>query len=439
MSYHPVEIVEVRAWDRSVGALARGARRHYTFEYTPEEARAEVPLAPLLMRPKTPNRVFTFPSLSLETWWGLPPMVADSLPDEFGNALIDAWMAREGVHREEITPLDRLACLGSRGMGALEFIPDIGPGQLRPTAIDLSELVVAARAAVHGSLADEEQAEDALNHIVDVGTSAGGQRAKAIINIDEATMEIRSGHLPPEPGFEPWLLKFDGMGPDQQLSSTEAFGRIEYAYSLMARAAGITTASTKLLEEGGRAHFMSRRFDRRYGRKLHMQSLCALAGVDFRLRGTNDYAQYLACVEDLGLGDEAKTEALRRATFNIAAMNCDDHSKNFAFLLPQDSPWEIAPAFDLTFAYNPRVTWTSQHLMGVNGKFRGIVRDDLLVLADRFAVPRAASAIDSVLDAVDSWGQFAASAGLAAPQRDHIASHFPLDPLRPPRRRGGRP
>jgi len=392
------------------------------------------------MRPQPNNRIFTFPSLSLDTWLGLPPMLTDSLPDDFGNALIDAWMAREGVGRDQITALDRLAYLGSRGMGALEFVPDTGPRQTRPTAIDLSELVVAARAAVHGSLIDDSQASAALQQIINVGTSAGGQRAKAIFNLDPVTREIRSGHLPPAAGFEPWLLKFDGIGRDQQLGSTEVYGRIEYAYSIMAGAAGITVPKTDLLEESGRAHFMSRRFDRDAdGGKVHMQTLCAMAAVDFRLRGANDYAQYFACVDELGLSDDAKTEAFRRAVLNVAAMNCDDHSKNFAFLLPQGGQWQLAPAYDVTFAYNPRGVWTNQHLMGVDGRFAEISRADLLALADRFAIPRAASSINAVLDAVDSWPVFASAAGLTPKQTDVIGQQFPLAALRPARPRRSRP
>lgn len=436
MAYEPVRLVQVRAWGRDVGVVAPSTtRRGYVFEYEPAWGRSGADLAPILM-PRTPRGTFTFPDLDPETWRGLPPMIADSLPDAFGNALVDAWMAREGVAREQITSLDRLAYLGRRGMGALEYEPDTGPRHLRASAIDMSELVVAARAAVQGHLADDKHAQSALQQIIDVGTSAGGQRAKAIVNWNPTTQEIRSGHLPPPPGFEPWLLKFDGVGEDRQLGTSQVYGRIEYAYSLMADAAGITTAQTRLFEETGRAHFMSRRFDRTPdGRKVHLQSLCALSAVDYRLRGANDYAQLLACVERLGLGDDTRTEALRRAAFNVATMNCDDHSKNFAFLLPPDGGWSLSPAYDVTFAYNPAGEWNNQHLMAVNGKFMDITRDDLMALADRYAIPRAASTIDSVLDAVDSWSQFAAEAGLPTAHVDQIARHFRLTDLRPRRSR----
>jgi serine/threonine-protein kinase HipA len=301
----------------------------------------------------------------------------------------------------------------------------------------MSELVLAARAAVHGDLASNSSSSAALQQIIDVGTSAGGQRAKAIVNLNPDTSEIQSGHLPPSPGFEPWLLKFDGVGEDRQLGKSQVYGRIEYAYSLMANAAGITTARTRLLEENGRAHFMSRRFDRTPdGCKVHMQTLCALAGVDFRLRGANDYAQLLACAEQLGLSEEAKIEIFRRATLNVAAMNCDDHSKNFAFLLPSNGRWELAPAYDVTFAYNPHGEWNNQHLMAVNGRFSEITRADLMALADRFAIPRAASTITAVLDVVDSWPEFATHAGLSSPTIDTLGHHFPVAALRRRQRAG---
>jgi len=361
----------------------------------------------------------------------LPPLLADSLPDDFGNALIDAWMAREGVERARVTALDRLAYLGARGMGALEFVPDVGPGTRRPSAIDMSSLVVAARAAVSGTLLSDAEASSALQQIINVGTSAGGARAKAVLNVNDATGEIRSGQLPAPPGFGAWLLKFDGVGLDRQLGQSQAYGRIEYAYSLMAAAAGLSMPETRLLTEGGRAHFMAKRFDRTAdGGKMHMQTLCALAAIDFRLRGVNDYVQYLQAIDELNLGASAREQAFRRLVFNVAARNCDDHAKNFAFLLPADGAWELAPAYDVTFAYNPQGEWTYQHLMGVDGKFADLTRADLLNFADRRGILAAGSIIDEVIDAIDSWAQFAAQADLAPEHRDEVASQFPLAALR---------
>ncbi|MCL2594492.1 MAG: type II toxin-antitoxin system HipA family toxin [Promicromonosporaceae bacterium] len=430
MNYRPVEVVEVRAWGRSVGALARGDAGAYVFEYLPEWGRAGIELSPLLM-PAVPRRRYAFPALSKGTWHGLPPLLADSLPDDFGNALIDAWMAREGVERARVTALDRLAYLGARGMGALEFVPDVGPGTRRPSAIDMSSLVVAARAAVSGTLLSDAEASSALQQIINVGTSAGGARAKAVLNVNDATGEIRSGQLPAPPGFGAWLLKFDGVGLDRQLGQSQAYGRIEYAYSLMAAAAGLSMPETRLLTEGGRAHFMAKRFDRTAdGGKMHMQTLCALAAIDFRLRGVNDYVQYLQAIDELNLGASAREQAFRRLVFNVAARNCDDHAKNFAFLLPADGAWELAPAYDVTFAYNPQGEWTYQHLMGVDGKFADLTRADLLNFADRRGILAAGSIIDEVIDAIDSWAQFAAQADLAPEHRDEVASQFPLAALR---------
>jgi serine/threonine-protein kinase HipA len=334
-------------------------------------------------------------------------------------------MSRHGVAVDHITPLDRLGYLGVRGMGALEFVPDTGPNGPSPTAIDLSDLIVAARAAVHGSLLDDNEAQRSLQEIIDVGTSAGGARAKAILNINAETGEIRSGHLPPLSGYQPWLLKFDGVGVDRQLGSSQVYGRIEYAYSHMARAAGIHMAESQLLQENGRAHFISRRFDRdSHGNKVHMQTLCALYGVDYRLRNTNDYSQLMMCIRELGLGQEALVEGFRRAVFNVATMNRDDHAKNFAFLLPHEGAWQLSPAYDVTFAYNPQGVWTAHHQMGINGTFDNITRADLLRFADEHGVQAGGAIISDVLDAVASWPEFARHAGLTSSSIDEVSRHF---------------
>jgi serine/threonine-protein kinase HipA len=422
LAYAPVGIVEVRAWGRTVGALAPSSRRGaFAFEYDPAWVRSGLELAPVLM--PSSRTVFTFPGLSEETWQGLPPMIADSLPDRFGNAIVDAWLARNGIDRDSVTALDRLAYLGSRGMGALEFVPDREPRLPPPTALRLSDLVLSARRAVEGTLATEGESQAALRRIIDVGTSAGGARAKAIVNIDRQTDEVRSGHLAPEPGFEPWLLKFDGVGADDQLGPGQNYGRIEYAYSLMARAAGITMSETRLLEENGRAHFMTRRFDRMDGDiRLHLQTLCATDALDFNAIGVNDYAQYLARVA--ALAPAGLEQAYRRMVFNVAAANRDDHTKNFAFLMTERGEWSLAPAYDITHAANPESLWLRAHLMSVNGRFADIRRSDLLAVADRFAVPGAVSIFADVNAALDSWPEFAARAGLSDTQRVLVARDF---------------
>ncbi len=431
-AYRPVDLVEVRAWGETVGAVAPGARRGaYAFEYDPGWVRGGIQLAPALM--PLGRTVFSFPGLNDDTYQGLPPMLADALPDRFGNTLVDAWMARNGIPRESVTALDRLAYLGSRGMGSLEFVPEREPDLPPPTALDLSDLVVSARRAVEGTLATESESQAALRRIIDVGTSAGGARAKAIVNIDPATDEIRSGHLAPAPGFEPWLIKFDGVGVDSQLGPGREYGRVEYAYSLMVRAAGIEMSPTRLLQENGRAHFLTRRFDRMPdGTRLHLQSLCATDGLDFNAIGTNDYAQYFERVRSLA--PAGLEQAFRRMAFNVAAANCDDHTKNVAFLMTPSGEWSLAPAYDVTHAYNPDNRWLRQHLMAVDGRFSDITRADLVAVGERFDVPGMSAIFAEVNAALGSWPEFAASAGLDRLHADAVAADF--RPI-PPSPRGG--
>jgi serine/threonine-protein kinase HipA len=352
-------------------------------------------------------------------------MIADSLPDDFGNALTTAYLAREGVLPENITPLDRLAYLGNRGMGALEFHPMRGPLTRKSTAIEMSELVVAARSALTGEIATEVGTTKAIAHLIAVGTSAGGARAKAVVALNPATGELRSGQVPTDPGFEPWLLKLDGVNPGLDLGASGHYGRIEYAYSRMAAAAGITMTECRLLEEEGRAHFMTRRFDRTpRGDKIHVQSLCALAHLDFRQIGAHDYAQLFLQIEQFGLGADARAEAFRRMVFNVAAANCDDHAKSFSFLLPEGDPWQLSPAYDVTHAHAPGSEWTRQHLMAVNGNTVGINRDDVMSVADRFGVPGAAGIVEQVLAAVDEWPNQAADAGVPEEVAHGVAANI---------------
>jgi serine/threonine-protein kinase HipA len=372
-----------------------------------------VELAPTTMPTSGPQRTFIFPTLPPPTYHRLPSMLADSLPDDFGNALTTAYLANEGVPPSAITPLDRLAYLGSRGVGALEFHPLRGPRTRTTTAIELAELVGAARSALTGRTTSPDEITDALSHLIAVGTSAGGARAKAVVSLNPRTGELRSGQVRADPGFEHWLLKLDGVGADLDLGDTGNFGRIEYGYHLMAQSAGIEMTPCQLLEEGGRAHFMTRRFDRLdNGEKVHVQTLCALAELDFRQIGTHDYAQLFVLIDQLGLGAEARGEAFRRMVFNVAAANCDDHTKNFSFTLPRGGQWSLSPAYDVTHAHSPNSHWTRQHLMAVNGRTTEISRADVLEVGDRFSVPRVSSTIDQVLDAVASWPNFAARAGV---------------------------
>lgn len=409
MPYLAVDVVEVKCWGARVGAVALDDRSgYYVFEYDRTWISSGIELAPISMPAASPARTFVFPTLPDRTFYRLPPMLADSLPDDFGNALTNAYLASRGVASSQITPLDRLAYLGGRGVGALEFHPLRGPRTRKSTAIQLSELVIAARSALSGHVHDDEELADAISHLIAVGTSAGGARAKAVVSLRPETGELRSGQVPADPGFEPWLLKLDGMGADKKLGSTGNYGRIEYGYHLMARAAGIEMMGCRLLEEGGRAHFMTRRFDRtEQGERIHVQTLCALASLDFRQIGAHDYSQLFLLVDELGLGPPARAEVFRRMVFNVAAANCDDHTKNFSFLLPEGGRWRLSPAYDVTHAHSPGNRWTRQHLMAVNGRTTNISRSDILEVGDRFDVPGMSIVVDEVLEAVAGWTDFA--------------------------------
>jgi serine/threonine-protein kinase HipA len=422
----PVDVIEVLIWGKRVGAAtADPALGCYAFEYEPSWKRQNIELAPLTMPLSDRRQTFTFPTLPKATYFGLPSMLADALPDDFGNALIDAWMATKGIEKSAITILDRLAYMGKRGMGALEFRPARGSHTESSAPIEMKQLVEEARRLVQGSFAVDHEAKAALANIIKVGTSAGGARAKAVIAWNPKTDEVRSGQFDIAPGFEHWLLKFDGVGKDKELGTGEGYGRIEYAYSLMANEAGIIMSPCRLLEENGRAHFMTKRFDREDIRgkshKLHVQTLCALNHLDFRQRGTHAYEQLFMTVGKLGLDDEAKSQTFRRMAFNVMARNCDDHTKNFGFRLRHGQSWELASAYDVTHAYNPKGEWTYQHLMGVNGKFQDITRVDLLEVADRFGVRKPQDALADVRAAMDNWSSFAADAGIPSSLRDRVA------------------
>ncbi len=428
MSFRSVEIIEVRAWGRTVGATTLDpTSRAYAFEYAPEWLDTGGELAPLHM----PNRpgVFVFPALRRETFHGLPPLLADALPDRFGNALIDAWMAGCGISAAAVTPLDRLAYVAERAMGALEFRPPADAPSEDLGSIQLADLVATARSALRGERRGDEETASALKELIQVGTSAGGARPKAVIAYNPETSQVRSGQLATPAGYEHWLVKLDGVGADptrevQALGETGGYGIVEYAYHLMATAAGIEMAECRLLPEGPRTHFMTKRFDRGPdGIRHHMLTLCALAHLDFNLAGAHGYEQYLGTIDELGLGAAAREQAFRRIVFNVAAVNRDDHTKNLAFLLPQGGDgWCLAPAYDVTFAHNPTGTWTRHHQMSVGGQVEGITRTDLSELGDRWAVPAHREVIDDVLAAVTGWRDHAATAGLAEERAEAIAA-----------------
>ncbi|BDU73879.1 type II toxin-antitoxin system HipA family toxin [Mesoterricola silvestris] len=416
--------IQVRIWGKNVGAVAFDPQANaYAFEYYPGWVKGGVELAPLQM-PLRGRRRFTFPELARPTYQGLPGMLADALPDRFGNALIDAWMARKGIRKDQVTALDRLAYMGRRGAGALEFRPALGSVSDAKTPLRMARLVEEARRAVQGSIEGDRAAGLALAEIIRVGTSAGGARAKAVIAWNPATQELRSGQFEVPEGFQHWLLKFDGLTGGGEFGDPAGHGRVEYAYHLMARAAGIEMADCRLLEEHGRAHFMTRRFDREAGGKVHLQSLCALAHLDFNQVGVHAYGQAFMTLKALSLAPESTDELFRRMAFNVMARNCDDHPKNVAFILRPGGTWRLAPAYDLTFSYRPGSTWVSQQFMSVNGRFQGITRQDFLTEADRFSVRNPAGILAEVSAALDAFPEWAAKAELAPDKAEGVARQF---------------
>jgi len=430
MAFNHADVIEVLLSGQVVGALAADpqGRRAYAFEYYPSWLRQGFSISPLHL-PLEPGAK-TFEGLAENTWHRLPPVIADALPDRFGNGLIDAKLAELGVTSDQITSLDRLSYVADRAMGALEFRPAQTLGRERADILDIAELVSTAREALHGNIRTDRESKSALRQLLSVGTSAGGARAKAIINIDPKTGDITSGQRPTV-GKQSWLLKFDGVGEDKSLGEAGQYGRIEYAYSLMAKDAGIDMPETRLLEENGRAHFMIRRFDRidtdesaATPQKLHMQSLCAMDNVDYNLIHTNDYASLFAVIERLNLGAETATEAFRRMAFNYMAMNCDDHAKNFSFLADAAGHWRFAPAYDITFAYNSQNMWLREHLMGVSGKFADVTQKDLITFANRHGIEYAKAALSDIRAAIANWPDYAGRAGLSKVHAEGIAKQF---------------
>ncbi len=428
-------VAEVRLWGTRIGAVHLPAGSEAAvFEYDPAFAGSGIEVAPLTM--PLSRRLHSFPGLPRAAFHGLPGLLADSLPDRFGNALIDAWLAAQGRAPDSFSAVERLCYTGSRGTGALEYVPAVGPDAGRSEAVEVSDLVrlastiLDARQDLSVSFSDDRQ-EQALRHLLAVGTSAGGARAKAVIAWNPVTGEVRSGQVAAG-GFEYWLLKFDGVAGnrDRELADPAGYGAVEYAYHLMARAAGLEMTDCRLLEEHGRRHFMTRRFDRLPGGdKVHMQSLAALAHLDFNAPGAHAYEQAFLVMRRLGLPMAQLEEQFRRMVFNVLARNQDDHVKNLAFLMDRRGRWRLAPAFDLTYAFNPRGQWTAQHQMTIHGKRRGFVRDDLLAAAEAASLSgrRAAHFVETVAKAVSAWPDFARAAGVAEAWREDIGKNLITD------------
>jgi len=428
----------VKLWGRTIGAVSldEGAGAA-TFEYDSAFISSGIEVAPLMM--PLSRRIYSFPALQSETFHGLPGLLADSLPDSFGNSLIDAWLARSGRMPESFNAVERLCYTGSRGMGALEYAPATrldSPASSRIEVDKLVELVsevLSHRNNLQGWF-HEEGKNTVLRNILRVGTSAGGARAKAVIAWNPTTNEVRSGQVKAGSGFEYWLMKFDGVSgnKDKELEDPKGYGAIEYAYYRMAVDAGITMTPCRLFEENGRHHFMTKRFDRlEGGGKLHMQSLCGMAHYDFNQAGAYGYEQVLQVIRRLGLPMASIEEQFRRMVFNIVARNQDDHVKNIAFLMDRSGNWSLAPAFDMTYSYQSGGRWTSSHQMTMNGKRSEFTLEDFKSCANSASMKRgrAETIIEEVRNVVTHWRDYADESRVNPIQRDNIEAALRLEPL----------
>lgn len=422
-------------WGRRIGAVSWDeARALGIFQYDPAFVGAGIEVAPLKMPVR--EAPYEFPALPKETFKGLPGMLADALPDKFGNRLIDAWLAETGRSVDRFSPVDRLCYIGNRGIGALEFEPTVRKATRSKKLevaqlVDLANRVLSERENLAGRLGGEDDAE-ALEDILSVGTSAGGARAKAVLAWNRDTGEFKSGQVKVDEGYEHWLLKFDGVSNnrDKELADPQGFGKIEYAYYLMATEAGIDMSECRLHHEGGRSHFMTRRFDRdERGRKRHMQSLGAMQHFDFNDPASYSYEQAVLTIRDLGLGMDVVEQQYKRAVFNVVARNQDDHVKNISFLMDRSGAWRLSPAYDVAYSYNPSGSWTRDHQMSLAGKRNDFTHGDLMVLASNVGLKsnKANQAIEDIVDAVAKWQEFAEQAGVEQSDMSRIEKTFRMN------------
>lgn len=409
-----ITLADIYLWGQHAGTVAWDENyQAASFEFTPAFASGQLDISPLMM-PVRQRQIYQFPSLNKDTFIGLPGLLADALPDAFGKALLDKWLTSVG--RTFANPVERLCYQGKRSMGALEFVPAQDNYLEQGTKLEIDSLVEVAREVLDEKnkldVNVNEDTKEAIANIIRVGTSAGGQRAKAVIAYNENTGEVRSGQIDVPDGFSHWLLKLDGV-TNAELGDPKHYGQIEYVYYLMARAAGINMTECRLLEENGRAHFMTRRFDRLSGNeKVHMQTLCGMAHYDYKMLHAYSYEQAFQVMRRLRLPYSQAEEMFRRMVFNVIARNQDDHTKNISFLMDKSGRWSLSPAYDMSWSYNPKGAWTSKHQMSINGKWDDITRADLLTLAKNVNIKQADAIIEQVKDGVSRWRIFATQYGI---------------------------
>lgn len=423
-----VDIARVNLYGRPVGSVRwDNSLQRAFFEYADTFIDGGIEPSPILM-PVREGRVYSFSDIGRETFKGLPGMLADSLPDTYGRALFARWLALTG--RTSGNTVETLCFLGKRCMGALEFEPAMASPYGRDVAIELDSLVEVASEALAekeefgANLAEDKKA--AIAEIVRLGTSAGGQRAKAIIAYNRQTGEVRSGQIDAPEGFGYYLIKLDGVTAEAGFRETQNYGRLEYSFSKLVKECGIEMSECNLIEENGRAHFLTRRFDRENGEKVHMQTLCGIAHYDYRMPGAYSYEQAFNIMRALRLPYSQAQEMFRRMVFNVVVRNQDDHTKNISFLMDRTGKWRLSPAYDMGYAYNPKGGWTARHQMSVNGKTDNITRADMLELARRNNIKDAAGIIDMISETVSRWPSMAKECGVPQTMIDGIYSEMKL-------------
>ena len=421
-----VEIAKVKLYDKDLGTFRWDERYAVAqFEYADSFVGCGIEPAPIMM-PVREGRVYSFGDIGKETFKGLPGMLADSLPDTYGRALFDRWLALTG--RQSGNSIETLCFLGKRCMGALEFEPAMDFPYNSNMQIEIDALVNVASEALAekkdfgANLSDDKKA--AIAEIVRLGTSAGGQRAKAIIAYNKNTGEVMSGQIDAPAGYDYYLIKLDGVTAEAGFRETQNFGRLEYSFYRLVRECGIEMSECSLIEENGRAHFLTKRFDRVNGEKVHMQTLCAVAHYDYRLLRAYSYEQALNVMRTLRLPYSQAQEMFRRIVFNVVVRNQDDHTKNISFLMDKNGKWRLSPAYDMGFSYNPDGRWTSQHQMSINGKFDCITRSDLLEIAKRNNIKEAAEIIDQISTVASGWASMARECGVPDKMVDAIMPQF---------------
>lgn len=409
----------VKIWGLTVGAvLWNDDMQMASFEYDPKFVQRGYELSPLKM-PLQDGIIYNFPELRSKiteienTFYGLPGLLADSLPDHYGNRLINTWLVQQGRAENSMNPIEKLCFIGQRGMGALEFEPAINK-RVRSFDIVMNSLIEVATDVLNQKekfITNVQKDElKAMEDILAIGTSAGGARAKAIISYNEKTGEVKSGQTTAPKGFEHYIIKLDGVD-DAQFGTTKGYGRVEMAYYLMATDCGIDMMPSRLLEENGRAHFMTRRFDRENGDiKHHVQTLCAMQHYDYNDVGYYSYEQLFQTMRLLRLPYPQVEQVFRRMVFNVIARNCDDHTKNFSFLLKQGGEWEISPAYDICHAYRPGSDWVSKHALSLNGKREGITKEDFMAIAKSINIKKPNLIIDEINSVVRDWKMYSEKA-----------------------------